>query len=87
MWANAQVEHIVLERGCESGKHTSSIQNIGQMSLQVISQKTEIPVGQIIAELNLPADIDVHERLGRLRRQYGFDMEDVRQVIEKHREK
>ncbi len=87
VWTNAQVEHIVIERGRESGKHNSSIQNIGQMSLQEISQKTEIPVEQIIAELNLPADIDVHERLGRLRRQYAFETEDVRQVIENHREK
>ena len=87
VWVNTQVENVALENNRrEYRKGETSITQIGQRSLQEISQMTDVPISQFVKELNLPLDVDIYERLGRLRRQYGFDMEDIREVIEKHRE-
>ena len=40
----------------------------------------------ILRELGLPADLPTDERLGRLRKQHGFEMHDVQEIVQKHRE-
>jgi hypothetical protein len=88
VWVNTQVGKNPLENGSqEFGRHETAIPYIGQRSLQEISQLTNVPVEQFISDLNLPGEVDIYEGLGRLRRQYGFAMEEVRQVIEKYGEK
>jgi hypothetical protein len=42
---------------------------------------TGVPARDIIAKLGLPADVPLDETLGRLRRRYGFEIEQVRVVI------
>ena len=56
----------------------------GSTTLREVEQRTGVPAAVILEELGLPPESHVDERLGRLRRQYGFEMEDVRGIVEKH---
>jgi len=55
----------------------------GQMSLSEAARIGEMTAAELIRKLNLPADTDPHEQLGRLRRFYGFEMQEVRNIVEK----
>ena len=54
----------------------------GSMSLWEVEQRTGVSLETILSGLNLPRDIPANERLGRLRRVYGFEMEEVKKLIE-----
>jgi hypothetical protein len=56
------------------------------MTLAEIEARTGVPVEEILRELGLPSGLPSEERLGRLRRAYGFEMHDVREVIRRHTE-
>ena len=58
----------------------------GSMSLREVEQQTGVPAAEILKALGLPPDVPVDERLGRLRRQYGFEMQAVRDAAAKHAE-
>ncbi len=70
-------------RAVSSG--TSSIQ--GSMTLKEVSNKTGVPVDIIKESLSLPDRVSSHERLGRLKRRYGFQIEDLRRIVAKHRQR
>jgi hypothetical protein len=53
----------------------------GTMTLADIERLTGVPTAVILRELGLPADLPRDEQLGRLRRQYGFELQDVREVL------
>jgi hypothetical protein len=53
----------------------------GEMTLLDIESKTGISARRIADELNLPSGISLNETLGRLRRQYRFTMQQVRDVV------
>jgi len=53
----------------------------GSMTLRDVQELTGVPVDHIITTLRLPADVPRDERLGRLRRSYGFEIDDVRRAI------
>jgi hypothetical protein len=53
----------------------------GSMTLRDVQELTGVPVDHIITALRLPADAPRDERLGRLRRSYGFEIDDVRRVV------
>jgi len=53
----------------------------GQMTLYDIQEKTGIPAKKIIDRLGLPKDIPLTERLGKLRKEYSFSMQKIRNVI------
>jgi hypothetical protein len=53
----------------------------GQLTLNQIAAETGLSVREIKAALNLPAHVGGHERLGRLRRRFGFDIEEARAVL------
>jgi hypothetical protein len=55
----------------------------GQTTLSQAAEIGGIPVEQLILHLKLPSDVDINERLGRLKRQYGFEIHDVRRILEK----
>lgn len=57
----------------------------GSMTLQYVADKYNVPVGIIASELKVPQNL-ADEKLGRLRRQYNFTMDDVRNIISKNRE-
>ncbi len=51
------------------------------MTLRDVQELTGVPVDHIITTLHLPADVSRDERLGRLRRSYGFEIDDVRRAV------
>jgi hypothetical protein len=88
MWVNTQVETIAQEKGHRGQENSEThIESLGQRSLQELSKISDVPVERFITELTLPADVDTTERLGRLRREFRFEMDDVRKVMEEHQEK
>ena len=64
-----------------SGRAQSTIDVDGSMTINEVSEKYNIPAKDIARQINVPANY-VNERLGRLKRQYGFDMDELRKYIE-----
>jgi hypothetical protein len=63
----------------ESGDDSQSIR--GSMTLQEISASSGMPVSEIVTKLGLPRDVDPNESAGRLLREHGLQMNDLRQVL------
>ena len=53
----------------------------GSMTLAEIEETTGVPGDHIIEELGLPAGVQKDDRLGRLKRAYGFAIDDVRRIV------
>ena len=53
----------------------------GSMTLRDVQELTGVPADHIIVSLSLPTDVSLDERLGRLRRSYAFEIDDVRRVV------
>jgi len=53
----------------------------GSMTLRDVQEFTGVPADHIIASLSLPADVSLDERLGRLRRSFGFEIDDIRRAV------
>ena len=62
---------------------SSSLQISGQTTLTQAAGIGGMSVEELIAKLRLPADINVDEPLGRLKRQYGFEIHDVRNILQR----
>ncbi len=60
---------------------TAEVVITGQMSLRDVERATGVPARDIIARLGLPPDVPLDEILGRLRRRYGFEIEQVRVAV------
>ncbi len=65
----------------EHAEHDSAIDVQGFMTLKEISDNYQVPTSHIKSKLEIPLSISDNERLGRLRRTYGFTMSDVRDII------
>jgi hypothetical protein len=87
MWAKSQIQSGGRE---EAGRHgwrsEGPAKNVsghitGRMTLAEAAQSAGWPVEQLVKKLNLPADVDVNERLGRLRQRYHFDLEQIRAIL------
>ena len=63
-----------------SEKH-EDIEMSGSMTLNDVEQSTGVPVEHIILELKLSPHTDRFERLGRLKKIFGFTMDDVRTIV------
>jgi hypothetical protein len=50
------------------------------MTLNEISERFNINVDELAKAINVPAD-NANERLGRLRKRYGFEMNDLRVFV------
>jgi hypothetical protein len=59
----------------------SGIVITGQMSLYEVEKLTGIPSQKIIEKLGLPQNVPRSENLGRLRRRYGFTIQEARDVV------
>jgi hypothetical protein len=57
----------------------------GRQTLQFVANKYDIPVEKLATDLNIPLD-RAGEKIGRLRRQYTFTMNDVRECILRNKE-
>ncbi|HUT25173.1 MAG TPA: DUF4405 domain-containing protein [Sumerlaeia bacterium] len=53
----------------------------GSMTFRQVEELTGVPALQIIHDLGLPSDVSLDEHLGRLRRRYKFEMEEVREIV------
>jgi hypothetical protein len=69
-----------LTRGV-SAEDQSGILITGRMTFYDIGKKAGISARRIAAELDLPSNVSLDETLGRLRRRYGFTVQDVRDAI------
>jgi hypothetical protein len=65
--------------------HTGGEEIRGSMTLAEASRAAGIPVEALRETLGLPAGVAGSERLGRLKRRYSFEMEDVREAVATHR--
>jgi hypothetical protein len=54
----------------------------GSMTLSEIEAATGISANVIIDQLGLPPDVSRDEKLGRLRREFNFEIDDVRELIQ-----
>lgn len=57
----------------------------GSMSLIDVEETTGVPAGYIIKSLNLPTSISIKEKLGRLKRKYGFEIHHVREIVKEYK--
>ncbi len=66
--------------------HTSEAESDidGSMTLSELRDKTGVPVSYILAELGLPETTSAETKLGKLRNQYGFEMDRVRVLVAKY---
>jgi hypothetical protein len=71
----------IKEKGVPLYEKHGDIQILGSMTLNEIEQNTGVPVEHILRELELSPDIDREERLGRLKKMFGFTMEDFRTIV------
>lgn len=55
----------------------------GTMTLADVERLTGVPATVILRELGLPADLPKEEQMGGLRKRYGFELHDVREVVRK----
>jgi len=69
-----------LTRGI-SAEDQSGILITGRMTFYDIGKEARIPARKIADKLNLPPNVSLDETLGRLRRRYGFTIQDVRDAI------
>ncbi len=78
---------IPVERGL-SGKeisppssHNENLLIRGSMTFKEIEETTGVPAKYIIEKLELPESISTGAQLGPLKRKYGFEISDVREII------
>ncbi len=57
----------------------------GSMTLNEIEKSTGVPANHIKKSLNLPETTSDDEQLGRLKREYGFEINDVREIVKQYR--
>lgn len=79
-----EVQEIAPGQGRVHELHDTSLEVRGSMTLQEVSRQYKIPTSVLKEELNLPASVPDRERLGRLRRTYGFNMSEVERIIQKY---
>ncbi len=66
---------------------SSPYQIDGSMTLREVEQSTGVPASEILSELGLPSSLPTDVPLGRLRRTYAFQMDDIRRIVQTHLEK
>jgi hypothetical protein len=55
------------------------------MTLGELAGFTGVSAEEILRDLGVPEDVPAEERLGRLRRTYGFSMDELREVVKEPR--
>jgi hypothetical protein len=57
----------------------------GELTLRELEAETGVPAEYVLRELGLPEEVPRDERLGKLRRRYGFEMALVRRIVADYR--
>ncbi|MCK4513040.1 hypothetical protein KAW64_14940, partial [bacterium] len=80
--SSAGYEGADAEHEGEDAEHRGEDHTVhGSMTLRDVQEVTGVPADHIIATLCLPTDVPRDERLGRLRRSYGFEIDDVIRIV------
>ena len=84
-WTKNQINSTskVVEQETIAHQSSSSIHISGQTTLVQAAKICGISEEELILQLQLPAKVNGNERLGRLKRQYGFEIDDVRKILER----
>ena len=69
-----------------SGHKYEGISIQGSMTLKEVEDATGVPAEYILESLKLPKSTSLDDRLGPLKREYGFEMNDVREVIKSYKD-
>jgi len=56
----------------------------GSMTFRDVEELTGVPVAHLLQELGLSSGVSVDERLGRLHRAHGFEIDDVRAIVARY---
>ena len=59
----------------------------GSMTLNEAANSSGVPLSYLLKELNLPSNLTGNERIGQLKRQYSFEINDIREAILKYQNK
>ena len=59
----------------------------GDMTLRDVESITGVPASHLIKKMNLPASVSQDQRLGALKTQYQFEMNEIRELVEEYRSK
>jgi hypothetical protein len=59
----------------------------GSMTLKEVEETTGVPSSHIIKALNLPGTTSVYEQLGPLKKEHGFEINDVREIVKKYKDR
>ncbi len=73
--------------GGGAGRATGDLHIRGSTTRAEIEQATGISMATLRAELGLPDGVAADERFGRLRQEHGFELSDVREVVERFRQR
>ncbi|UCG58321.1 MAG: DUF4405 domain-containing protein [Phycisphaerales bacterium] len=86
-WANSQVKSAGEVIGSVTMEpHPASHALIsGRTTLAEAARVCGMSVEELTSRLRLPATVNPNEQLGRLRRKYGFEIEDVRAIHQQHK--
>lgn len=79
--APIEKDHTVSSSRLLSGHQYEDISIQGAMTLKELERTTGVPASYIIESLKLPPTVSTKERLGRLKKDYGIEMNDVRDII------
>jgi len=84
----APVERDIGDKGASSlSAHPYEDLSIrGSMTLREVEGTTGVPADYIKKSLKLPETISVEDRLGPLKRQYGFEINDIREIVRSYNE-
>jgi hypothetical protein len=66
----------------EHGENGADIR--GSMTLGDVATQAGVEVNDIKKWLGIPTDVSSEERLGRLKREYGFELSDLRRILASH---
>ena len=78
--ATIKIQSEVHREGSHKRHQFYNVEVYGSMTLNEVAKKYNIPVTGLAASVNVPIEF-ANERLGRLRRQYRFHMDDLRKYI------
>jgi Domain of unknown function (DUF4405) len=57
----------------------------GSMTLKEVEGTTGVPATYVIEALKLPKSISTEDRLGTLKRTYGFEINDVKEIVKEYK--
>jgi hypothetical protein len=79
-------EHVIRSNLQHESSASESLPNEmseirGSMTLAEVAEAADLSVPQILEELDLPPDVSLNEQIGRLLRQHGMQVSDLRQAL------